>query len=322
MNYRPYPDVDRALAQLERRQAVEPASPTLSFMDEVVAPLQLADWQRTWLDAVVGVTHLKRSGKSAITEEAVKAGEHVHVAGRDGVQCAGEDQQCPLPRIGRGAQVVVEHDGQRARFEVADTPFREGPGRLSLTLRLADEAQQQPHTNARPESCAHCGKNIQRVTGTLAAWWVHNPGGNTVCFPQQAASSPRATPFHTSGVQQDDTGPVKESTRRYAQELRSNPGTVVADGHTGWECDAGASLIVEASTPGPGKLGTHHGVIYACASHRAAAVERITGAGYVVDPRPAPPGHRWNPWPCGHVTAHDAAGLAALAADGAGVAGE
>ncbi|PZT74507.1 MULTISPECIES: hypothetical protein [unclassified Streptomyces] len=118
--------------------------------------------------------------------------------------------------------------------------------------------------------------------------------------------------------QHDDTEPVKESTRRYAEELRGNPGTASADGHTGWECSGGASLIVEASAPGPGKLGTHHGVIYACAAHRAAAVERITGAGYEVDPRPAPPGHRWNPWPCGHVTAHDAASLAALSQQGTG----
>ncbi|MFE7428926.1 hypothetical protein [Streptomyces sp. NPDC057545] len=110
----------------------------------------------------------------------------------------------------------------------------------------------------------------------------------------------------------DDTEPVKESTRRYAEELRSNPGTASADGHAGWECSAGASLIVEASTPGPGKLGTHHGVIYSCAGHRAAAVERVTGAGYEVDPRPALLGHRWNPWPCGHVTACDAASLGAL----------
>lgn len=113
--------------------------------------------------------------------------------------------------------------------------------------------------------------------------------------------------------QHDATEPVKESTYRYAEELRQTPGKASADGHAGWECGAGASLIVEASTPGPGKLGTHHGVIYACASHQAAAMERITASGYEVDPRPAPPGHRWNPWPCGHVTAHDAAALAALA---------
>jgi hypothetical protein len=42
--------------------------------------------------------------------------------------------------------------------------------------------------------CAHCGKPVQLITGTLTAWWVHDPGGNTVCHPQQAASSPRAEP--------------------------------------------------------------------------------------------------------------------------------
>ncbi|MFJ2259501.1 hypothetical protein ACIOKD_14365 [Streptomyces sp. NPDC087844] len=117
-------------------------------------------------------------------------------------------------------------------------------------------------------------------------------------------------------ARQDGTGPVKKSTRRYAEKLRGNPSSVVADGHTGWECDAGALLIVEASTPGPGKLGTHHGVIYACARHRDASVERITDAGYQVDPRPAPPGHRHSPWPCGHVTAHDTKALAALTGRG------
>lgn len=57
--------------------------------------------------------------------------------------------------------------------------------------RLAGEAAA---TETVPESCAHCGKTILRVTGTLAAWWVHDPGGHTVCSPEQAASSPRATP--------------------------------------------------------------------------------------------------------------------------------
>jgi len=57
--------------------------------------------------------------------------------------------------------------------------------------RMADETAT---TGTQPESCAHCGQPISRVTGTLAAWWVHDPGGNTVCHPEQAASSPRATP--------------------------------------------------------------------------------------------------------------------------------
>jgi hypothetical protein len=42
--------------------------------------------------------------------------------------------------------------------------------------------------------CAHCGKAVRLITGTLSAWWVHDPGGHTVCNPQQAATSPRATP--------------------------------------------------------------------------------------------------------------------------------
>ncbi|MEU3256137.1 hypothetical protein [Streptomyces sp. NPDC006997] len=117
-----------------------------------------------------------------------------------------------------------------------------------------------------------------------------------------ATKTPQAAPW-----------PVKASTRRYAEELRRAPSTgVVTDGHTGWECDAGASLLVSARTPGPGALGTHHGTIYACAAHQGAAVKRLTDAGYQADPQPAPPGHRWNPWPCGHVTAHGTHALNAL----------
>lgn len=52
----------------------------------------------------------------------------------------------------------------------------------------------EPAAETQPVPCAHCGQPVRRITGTLAAWWVHDPGGNTVCFPQQAASSTRATP--------------------------------------------------------------------------------------------------------------------------------
>ncbi|MFJ3094630.1 hypothetical protein [Streptomyces hydrogenans] len=44
---------------------------------------------------------------------------------------------------------------------------------------------------------------------------------------------------------------VRDETRRYAEALRATPGTASADGHTGWECTAGASLIAEATTPAP-----------------------------------------------------------------------
>lgn len=77
----------------------------------------------------------------------------------------------------------------------------------------------------------------------------------------------------------------------------------VIDDHTGWTCDTGASLITDAMTPGPGKLGTLHGVIYVCPDHQADAEAQITGAGYNPETSPAPLSHRHNPWPCGHVTA-------------------
>ncbi|MFJ3984371.1 hypothetical protein [Streptomyces fungicidicus] len=57
--------------------------------------------------------------------------------------------------------------------------------------RMADETAT---TETPGKSCAHCGQPISRITGTLAAWWVHDPGGNTVCHPERAASSTRATP--------------------------------------------------------------------------------------------------------------------------------
>ena len=71
--------------------------------------------------------------------------------------------------------------------------------------RLAAAAQ--PTSQPAPESCAHCGKTILRISGTLAEWWVHDPGGHTICFPEQAASSPRATPKPAVGVRQDGARP-------------------------------------------------------------------------------------------------------------------
>ncbi|MFJ4473270.1 hypothetical protein ACIP2X_38050 [Streptomyces sp. NPDC089424] len=65
--------------------------------------------------------------------------------------------------------------------------------------RMGDEAQP---AEKQPETCAHCGKSILRITGTLAAWWVHDPGGHTICDPQRAASSPRATPKPAVEAQQ------------------------------------------------------------------------------------------------------------------------
>ncbi|MGW2582644.1 hypothetical protein ACWCYZ_15140 [Streptomyces virginiae] len=92
---------------------------------------------------------------------------------------------------------------------------------------------------------------------------------------------------------------VRPEALRYAEELRANPGTASSDGHAGWECTAGASLHVEAVTPGPGRLGTLHGVIYVCPEHQTTAEERVTGGGYGPEVNPAPPGASGTPGPAG-----------------------
>lgn len=63
---------------------------------------------------------------------------------------------------------------------------------LIVSALMGAEAQQQPEPES--EGCAHCGKTIRCITGTLTRWWVHEPGGHTVCFPEHAAASTRATP--------------------------------------------------------------------------------------------------------------------------------
>ena len=76
----------------------------------------------------------------------------------------------------------------------ADLPFVSPMGRKQTADWLRRMADETATTDTPGKSCAHCGQPISRVIGTLAAWWVHAPGGNTVCHPEQAGSSPRATP--------------------------------------------------------------------------------------------------------------------------------
>lgn len=87
--------------------------------------------------------------------------------------------------------------------------------------RLAAEARQQPDTETEPESCAHCGTAIRRITGTLTEWWVHTTGGQAMCQPWQPARSARATPQPAAGARQDG-----------AQTEADNPRAVCVCGHT------------------------------------------------------------------------------------------
>ena len=81
-----------------------------------------------------------------------------------------------------------------------DLRFRRGADWvLDALRRLAAEAAvpavgvAADTTPAETQECAHCGKPVRQVTGTLTAWWVHDPDGHTACHPQQA-DSPRAEP--------------------------------------------------------------------------------------------------------------------------------
>jgi hypothetical protein len=102
VNYQPYPDTARALAQLERGrvQKTPPPSPTAMaawrFLESLARSLGKAPTE-----------HQRRVGKQAfqraLVDEAVASGEHVHVAERDDVRCAGGDDDCKQPRVGSQA---------------------------------------------------------------------------------------------------------------------------------------------------------------------------------------------------------------------------
>lgn len=151
MNYRPYPDPDRAMRQLARHRIHRTGTSTLSGLLDGMG-MKLEPFQRAWVDTCLhtGTTpavSARRSGRTAIiaaiADEATAVGEHVHVASRDGMRCAGGDPNCPLPRTERDDQDEAEHDGRSTRDDATDPParsHRDGPpADLSATLRPAGE---------------------------------------------------------------------------------------------------------------------------------------------------------------------------------------
>jgi len=93
----------------------------------------------------------------------------------------------------RADRAAVLHAAADALPE-ADLPFVSPMGRRQTAEWLRRMADETPAAEVQSKSCVHCGQPVSRVIGTLTAWWVHAPGGNTVCHPEQAGSSPRATP--------------------------------------------------------------------------------------------------------------------------------
>ncbi|MFF9097585.1 hypothetical protein ACF1AX_31240 [Streptomyces sp. NPDC014802] len=124
MNYRPYPDAERAIAQVKRGRVPEPPKPPMiRTFEEFMLYVDSGEFQRRVqaigesVATVLARNQARRGGKdaitAAITDQAVKAGEHVHVAGRDGVRCAGGDPTCSLPNASanRGPQQAPAPDG-------------------------------------------------------------------------------------------------------------------------------------------------------------------------------------------------------------------
>ncbi|MFJ6559924.1 hypothetical protein ACIQMV_08585 [Streptomyces sp. NPDC091412] len=143
----------------------------------------------------------------------------------------------------REAYEIAHAEGMRLNAleaEIGVGPYR-GALAVAHLLRKVISDTQQAHqmadetaaTETPGKSCAHCGQPISRVIGTLTAWWVHAPGGNTVCNPEQAASSPRATPKVAAEAQQDGAQPRRRCAHTdvvYGRCIR------FLDNHEG-ECD-------------------------------------------------------------------------------------
>ncbi|MFF0597888.1 hypothetical protein [Streptomyces antibioticus] len=123
MGHRPYPDADRALHQVERGR-VRPYHYVRRLPDGMIAETHIFPNTYAFQQAMrrlrettertfqrLAVQHARQTGKSAITaaiaDQAVKAGQHVHVAGRDGVRCHGGDSTCGL-RLADDAEVTGE----------------------------------------------------------------------------------------------------------------------------------------------------------------------------------------------------------------------
>jgi hypothetical protein len=137
---------------------------------------------------------------------------------------------CPCPKAECGLVVQEsvdpacrEHSWSAAKTMRQSHPADRCPGAPGPSMSVVEaEARLAPLEDAvragrRPVAlatpCAHCGAPIRLITGTLAAWWIHDPHGNTICHPEHAAASTRATP--QPAVRPD--GPADTPTTKEAQ---------------------------------------------------------------------------------------------------------
>jgi len=85
----------------------------------------------------------------------------------------------------------LDNDGVPLKSEAFDALHRLGDEMNTELHKLRRMADETPQPETPP--CANCDKPVRLITGTLATWWVHDPGGHTICDPQQP-NSPRAAP--------------------------------------------------------------------------------------------------------------------------------
>lgn len=122
-------------------------------------------------------------------------------------------EACTLPHSQAHRLFIQVRDGLAGPRPDPDEPagpaastvvaFRSSRMENAIRAELRRLADEQPEATTPTKHCAHCGAPIRLITGTLTAWWVHNPGGNTICHPEHAATSTRATPKPTAEAQQD-----------------------------------------------------------------------------------------------------------------------
>lgn len=91
---------------------------------------------------------------------------------------------------------------------------------------------QQPETTV----CAHCGLEVENrgepsMDGNHHVLWVHVPGGYSVCFPQQSASSPRATPAVGQPAEAQATDEAHPADVTWTIEKRGDTDWLQASSH-------------------------------------------------------------------------------------------
>ena len=121
-----------------------------------------------------------------------------------------EDEWADLARrhaetgyLDRLAEQIAENGITMPVLIGSDGRLWDGHHRLCVAVRLGigyvpveivPSEREQPNPTAPDQRCTHCGEPVRLITGTLSAWWVHDPDGHTACHPAHAAASTRAEP--------------------------------------------------------------------------------------------------------------------------------